>query len=137
VDGFVPSAVSPGKGLVRCNEAKSSWTGTGSHGFVISPKLNQWSRVDISLDIIEEAYSLPETFHRDPADRIIVATARALNGPVVTADEKTLGYPPRRQDLVTWPGGDPPGNVNIDRSTIGLRLCWPASSSSRTDSKTA
>jgi PIN domain nuclease of toxin-antitoxin system len=42
---------------------------------------------------MEEAYSLPETFHRDPADRIVVATARALNAPVVTADEKILGYP--------------------------------------------
>lgn len=56
-------------------------------------ELNHWSCVDISLDIMEEAYSLPETFHRDPADRIVVATARALNAPVVTADEKILGYP--------------------------------------------
>ena len=29
---------------------------------------------------------LPETFHRDPADRLIVATCRALGHPLVTRD---------------------------------------------------
>ncbi|MBN2673540.1 MAG: hypothetical protein JXX29_17800 [Deltaproteobacteria bacterium] len=29
-----------------------------------------------SLEIMQEACSLPETFHPDPADRIITATAR-------------------------------------------------------------
>lgn len=35
---------------------------------------------------------LPEPFHQDPADRIIVATARALNVPLVTMDEKIQAY---------------------------------------------
>lgn len=30
--------------------------------------------------------------HGDPADRLIVATARALDCPLVTADEKILAY---------------------------------------------
>ena len=54
---------------------------------------NEWTTVDIGLSIIEEAYSLPEPFHRDPADRIIVATARQLDCPIVTADRKILNYP--------------------------------------------
>ncbi len=54
---------------------------------------NGWSTIDINLNIIEEAYSLPEPFHRDPADRIIVATARRLDCPIVTADKKIIEYP--------------------------------------------
>jgi PIN domain nuclease of toxin-antitoxin system len=55
--------------------------------------LNGWQVKDISVDIIEEAYSLPETFHADPADRIITATARIENCTVLTADKKILEYP--------------------------------------------
>ena len=35
---------------------------------------------------------LPGNFHKDPADRIIVATARKLAVPLVTADEKIRNY---------------------------------------------
>ncbi len=54
---------------------------------------NGWYMYNIDLSIIEEAYSLPGTFHRDPADRIIVATARRLLCPIVTADKKIIDYP--------------------------------------------
>ncbi len=56
-------------------------------------ELNAWHSVDIDLAIIEEAYSLPEPFHRDPADRILVATARVMSCAVLTADRKILDYP--------------------------------------------
>ena len=35
---------------------------------------------------------LPGNFHKDPADRMIVATARRLAVPLVTADEKIRNY---------------------------------------------
>jgi PIN domain nuclease of toxin-antitoxin system len=35
---------------------------------------------------------LPGSFHKDPADRMIVATARRLAAPLVTADEKLINY---------------------------------------------
>lgn len=35
---------------------------------------------------------LPGSFHGDPADRILVATARQLGVPLVTRDEKILAY---------------------------------------------
>ncbi len=54
---------------------------------------NEWRIEPINLDIAEEAYSLPDEFHADPADRIIVATARKLSATVVTADRKILDYP--------------------------------------------
>lgn len=43
--------------------------------------------------IVVESIRLPATFHRDPADQLIVATARVYGVPVVTADEKILSYP--------------------------------------------
>ena len=36
---------------------------------------------------------LPGTFHPDPADRFLVAQARDLNIPLVTADSKIRAYP--------------------------------------------
>jgi len=55
--------------------------------------LNGWQIETIDLDIIEEAFSLPGTFHADPADRIITATARLRNFTILTADRKILDYP--------------------------------------------
>jgi PIN domain nuclease of toxin-antitoxin system len=39
------------------------------------------------------AVNLPEPFHKDPADRLIVATARINACPIITADEKIRVYP--------------------------------------------
>ena len=55
--------------------------------------LNRWQVENISLEIMEEAYSLPDDFHADPADRIIAATARLNNYSILTADKKILAYP--------------------------------------------
>ena len=54
---------------------------------------NGWQVADINLAIAQEAYSLPGAFHRDPADRILVATARHLQLTLLTADQKILDYP--------------------------------------------
>ena len=42
----------------------------------------------ITPAIVAEMNRLPDSFHRDPADRLIVATARALNLPLATRDRK-------------------------------------------------
>ncbi len=42
--------------------------------------------------IAVDAVALPGEFHKDPADRLIVATARTLGAPIVTADEKIRDY---------------------------------------------
>ena len=55
--------------------------------------LNEWQVDGIDLNIMEEAYSLPETFHADPADRIIAATSRLKNYTLLTGDKKILSYP--------------------------------------------
>ena len=56
-------------------------------------ELNGWQVENISLEIVEEAYSLPDVFHSDPADRIITATARLSDCTIITADKKILEYP--------------------------------------------
>lgn len=43
--------------------------------------------------IAVESTQLPGTFHRDPADQIIVATARVYDCPLLTTDDKILHYP--------------------------------------------
>lgn len=42
---------------------------------------------------MKEVDSLPEGFHSDPADRVLVATARLNKRTLVTGDEKILDYP--------------------------------------------
>jgi PIN domain nuclease of toxin-antitoxin system len=48
--------------------------------------------IPVDNEIGIEAVSLPGEFHNDPADRIIVATARKFGAPIITADDKILGY---------------------------------------------
>jgi PIN domain nuclease of toxin-antitoxin system len=54
---------------------------------------NQWMCLPVDLSIAEEAYSLPPPFHADPADRILVATARLHGLKILTADRRILDYP--------------------------------------------
>lgn len=48
---------------------------------------------DITHEIALESYLLPEPFHSDPVDRILVATARLHEMILITADERILVYP--------------------------------------------
>ncbi len=52
-----------------------------------------WNIVPISLEIVEEAYALPEPIHRDPADRLLIATARVEDLTILTTDRLILEYP--------------------------------------------
>ena len=54
---------------------------------------NGWPCLPVTGEIAEEAYSLGEPIHRDPADRILIATARVERLTLVTTDGKILGYP--------------------------------------------
>lgn len=47
----------------------------------------------LSPEIAVESTCLPGSFHRDPADQIIVATARLYQCPLVTIDQKIRAYP--------------------------------------------
>lgn len=48
--------------------------------------------IDLNHNIAIESCKLPGEFHGDPADRMIVATSRLLNLPLLTRDQKILDY---------------------------------------------
>jgi PIN domain nuclease of toxin-antitoxin system len=69
----------------------------------LSIPLGEWVRqsmadlaaqtVSVTHEVAMEAYALPGTFHRDPADRVLIAAARQNGLTLVTADERILAYP--------------------------------------------
>jgi PIN domain nuclease of toxin-antitoxin system len=48
--------------------------------------------LDLTPAIVVESTRLPQPFHKDPADQLIVATARIHDCPLATADDKILNY---------------------------------------------
>jgi len=48
--------------------------------------------LELSPSIAVESTRLPGEFHRDPADQLIVATARVHDCPLLTLDRKILAY---------------------------------------------
>jgi PIN domain nuclease of toxin-antitoxin system len=49
--------------------------------------------VPLSPAIVVDSTRLPPPFHKDPADELIVASARVLACPLITYDGKILNYP--------------------------------------------
>jgi PIN domain nuclease of toxin-antitoxin system len=48
--------------------------------------------LELTPEIAVESTGLPGEFHKDPADQIIVATARIMKCELVTSDERILNY---------------------------------------------
>lgn len=74
------------------------------HGRLVLPiPVEQWLNqalsypgvqlLDLTPRIVVESTQLPAGFHRDPADQMIVATARVHNCTLMTVDEKILNAP--------------------------------------------
>jgi PIN domain nuclease of toxin-antitoxin system len=55
-------------------------------------RLSKAAMTPLTWNILVEANSLPGVFHDDPADRIIVATARSQRLTLVTRDARILAY---------------------------------------------
>jgi len=51
--------------------------------------------IDLSLPILIESTSLPNYEHRDPADRLIIASTRSNGSHLMTVDEKIIDYAKR------------------------------------------
>jgi PIN domain nuclease of toxin-antitoxin system len=49
--------------------------------------------IELTPEIAIESTKLPGEFHRDPADQIIVATARLYDSSLITSDTKIPKYP--------------------------------------------
>jgi PIN domain nuclease of toxin-antitoxin system len=59
----------------------------------IALKFPNLQLLPLTREIVLDATALPDGFRSDPADEIIVATARVLGLPLLTADEKLCAYP--------------------------------------------
>jgi PIN domain nuclease of toxin-antitoxin system len=78
-------------------------TAVGLGRLTLRPSAEHWLQIAQTAEQIHieplsdtlclQSTTLPGTFHRDPADRLIVALARKLNVALVTADHKMLAYP--------------------------------------------
>lgn len=68
---------------LRLNKPLGLWL----ESVVRSPRLES---VRFGPAIAAEVAALPDSFHRDPADRIIVATARVRGLPVMTLDRRII-----------------------------------------------
>lgn len=77
-------------------------TATSLNRLSLKPSADRWFEVAQAVEHVRiipltgviclESTRLPGTFHRDPADRLIVALARTLDTELVTADRKILDY---------------------------------------------
>jgi PIN domain nuclease of toxin-antitoxin system len=74
------------KGKLKLNLEVDEWIriATNLPGVVLLP---------LTPEIAVESTKLPPPMHGDPADQMIVATARILQVPLLTADSRLLAYP--------------------------------------------
>lgn len=56
-------------------------------------QINGLRFVPVDRHLALASVNLPGEFHKDPADRLIVATARHFGATLMTADDKILRYP--------------------------------------------
>lgn len=71
------------KGRLPLGRAIGEWLELAIEGMLLAP---------LTPPIAVDANTLPGELHWDPADRIIVATARALKASLLTADSALLAY---------------------------------------------
>ena len=72
---------------------KIDLTGPLSSWIADTIEILRCTTIEISHQIAAAAYDLPAEFHKDPADRLLVATARVHQLTLLTADERILAYP--------------------------------------------
>ncbi|MCK5098941.1 MAG: type II toxin-antitoxin system VapC family toxin [Desulfobacteraceae bacterium] len=92
-DGMIISSISTWEIALLINKGRLK----------LSINVRDWVRKTESLSFIRfvpvdntialRSVTLPGDFHPDPADRIITATAMTMGLPLVTRDDKILGYP--------------------------------------------
>jgi PIN domain nuclease of toxin-antitoxin system len=82
------AALLASRGRVALGRPLAQWIteAVSAPGLSIEPLLPQ---------VAIEATSLPDAFHRDPADQLIVATARVTNAMLMTRDRRILDYASR------------------------------------------
>ena len=72
-------------GRIELNQTLSSWIRKALKNLMAET-------VPFTHETAEAAYQMQEPFHKDPADRILVATAALENLHLMTADKRILNY---------------------------------------------
>jgi len=70
-------------GKIRLNRPIDQW---------LKENVSGVNLLDLPIDIVVESTQLPGHFHKDPADRFIVATARSHGLTLVTGDALIIDY---------------------------------------------
>lgn len=76
-------ALKASAGKIMLNVPVSRWLEENTEGLRL---------LDLPLGVIVDATHLPGAFHKDPADRFIVACARCHHLTLVTGDEAIIAY---------------------------------------------
>ena len=74
------------KGRLKLSMDVDSWLNLAS-------QIENLEFLPLGNKVLIESTRLPGAFHKDPADRMIVAQARVLSAPLVTVDERIQAYP--------------------------------------------
>lgn len=87
------SAISIWEAAMLCYRGRIGGDLDPRHWLDATLGLHGLSVYELTAQVACEANELPATFHRDPADRLIVATARVMGCPLLTSDRKIIDYP--------------------------------------------
>lgn len=83
--GLLSRAGAEGSGRLRFDPDPQTW-------FAALQRQPIFAEAPFTAAIAIAAAFLPGEFHKDPADRLLVATARALDVPIMTRDRLILAY---------------------------------------------
>ena len=89
----VASAISSWEITLLVNKGRIAFSTDVKSWLDLVESIETFRFIPIDRDIATLAASLPGEFHKDPADRMIVATALKFGMPLVSADEKIRSYP--------------------------------------------
>ncbi len=70
-------------GKIQLTQTIDAWLNENTEGLLLT---------DLSVQVVVAATTLPGVFHKDPADRFIVATARTMGLTLITGNDLILAY---------------------------------------------
>ncbi len=90
---FLLSAISPWELAKLVEKGRLTLSCSGEVWLRAALDMPGLALVPLSPEIAWQSMNLPPPFHDDPADQIIVATARATNAAIITKDHLIRSYP--------------------------------------------
>ena len=92
-DQLLMSAISVWE-VVKLVEKNKLKLGVGIDQWVAQAlSMSQFQLLPLSFEIAIESTRLPQPFHQDPADQIIIASARLCDATLLAVDQLILNYP--------------------------------------------